>query len=70
MNRWAIESMVLDIEAAKTYLLQRNNEGKLNIEQLGVLGTGFGATLALIWAVGDWSVATCRPTRWGRMSRP
>ena len=39
--------MVLDIEAAKTYLLQRNNEGKLNIEQLGVLGTGFGATLAI-----------------------
>ena len=56
MSRAAIESMVLDIEAAKTFLLQRNNEGKLNIEQLGVLGTGFGATLALIWAVGDWNV--------------
>jgi pimeloyl-ACP methyl ester carboxylesterase len=56
MNRGAIESVVLDIEAAKNYLLQRNNEEKLNIEQLGVLGTGFGGSLALIWAVGDWNV--------------
>jgi pimeloyl-ACP methyl ester carboxylesterase len=56
MDRAAIESMVRDIEAAKTYLLQRNNEEKLNIEQLGVLGTGFGASLAVIWAVGDWNV--------------
>ena len=51
----AIESMLRDIEAAKNYLLQRNNEGKLNIEQLGILGSGFGATLALKWAVGDWN---------------
>ena len=49
-----LESMVLDVEAAKTYLLQRNNEEKLNIEQLGVLGVGFGATLALNWTVQDW----------------
>lgn len=51
-----VESMVLDIEAAKSYLLQRNNEGKLNIEQLGILGTGLGGTLALNWAVRDWNV--------------
>jgi pimeloyl-ACP methyl ester carboxylesterase len=56
MNRAALESMLLDVEAAKTFLLQRNNEGKLNIEQLGVLGTGLGATLALNWAVRDWNV--------------
>ena len=57
MNRvGALESMLLDVEAAKTFLLQRNNEEKLNIEQLGVLGTGFGATLALNWAVRDWNV--------------
>jgi pimeloyl-ACP methyl ester carboxylesterase len=56
MSRAAIETMVLDIEAAKSYLLQRNNEGKLNIEQLGVVGTGFGASLAIVWAVQDWGV--------------
>jgi pimeloyl-ACP methyl ester carboxylesterase len=56
MNRLDIESMLLDVEAAKTYLLKRNNEEKLNIEQLGVLGVGVGGTLALNWTVRDWSV--------------
>jgi len=56
MNKLDIESMLLDVEAAKTYLLQRNNEEKLNIEQLGVLGVGVGGTLALNWAVRDWQV--------------
>lgn len=55
-NRLAVEAMALDVEAAKTFLLQRNNEEKVNIEQLGVLGCGFGATLALKWAVRDWNV--------------
>lgn len=52
----AVDSMVLDIEACKSFLLKQNNEGKLNIEQLGILGTGFGASLALKWSVQDWSV--------------
>ncbi len=55
-QRRVIESMLLDIEAAKSFLLKENNEGKLNIEQLGVIGAGFGASLALNWAVGDWHV--------------
>ncbi len=52
----ALAAMVLDIEACKSHLLKMNNEGKVNIEQLGVLGTGFGATLAMKWAIQDWSV--------------
>ena len=56
LSRPAVEGMMWDVEAAKSYLLQRNNEGKLNIEQLCVVGTGFGATLALNWAVHDWNV--------------
>ncbi len=55
-RRTAIEASLLDIEAVKTFLLKENNAGKLNIEQLGVLGTGFGASLALNWAIRDWSV--------------
>jgi pimeloyl-ACP methyl ester carboxylesterase len=55
-SRKEVESAMWDVEAAKTFLLQRNNEGKLNIEQLGVVGCGFGATLALHWAVHDWNV--------------
>lgn len=66
MNRGAIESTVLDIEAAKNYLLQRNNEGKLNIEQLCVVGTGFGASLATMWAVNDWAVRDLPTYKMGR----
>jgi pimeloyl-ACP methyl ester carboxylesterase len=66
MNRGAIESVVLDIEAAKNYLLQRNNEGKLNIEQLCVVGTGFGASLATLWAVNDWAVRDLPTYKMGR----
>lgn len=56
LNKLGIEAMLLDVEAVKGYLLQRNNEEKLNIEQLGVVGVGFGGTLALNWAVRDWQV--------------
>ena len=61
MNAPELKTMFRDIEATKTYLLQRHNEGKLNIEQLGVLGVGFGATLAIDWAVRDWN-ARSTPT--------
>ncbi len=33
MKPQAIEAMEWDVEAAKNYLLKKNNEGKLNIEQ-------------------------------------
>ena len=66
MNKLGIESMWLDVEAAKTYLLQRNNEEKLNIEQLGVLGVGFGGTLALNWTVRDWSVTNLPTYKMGQ----
>lgn len=51
----AVDAMTMDIEACKTFLLKRNNEGQLNIEQLGILGSGFGGTLALKWSIQDWS---------------
>ena len=50
-----IKSMVLDIEACKRFLLERNNAKELNIELLCVVGAEFGATLAVNWAVMDWS---------------
>lgn len=66
MARPALEAMWLDVEASKTFLLHRHNEGKLNIEQLGVLGTGYGAMLALKWAVKDWSVTDLPTYKMGR----
>jgi pimeloyl-ACP methyl ester carboxylesterase len=62
----ALAAMLLDIEACKSHLLKQNNEGKLNIEQLGVTGSGFGAILALKWAVGDWMVRDLPNLKQGR----
>ncbi len=48
--------MLLDVEAAKSYLLQRNNEGELNIELLCLIGFELGAVVGLNWVQYDWSV--------------
>ncbi|HOM16521.1 MAG TPA: alpha/beta fold hydrolase [Thermoguttaceae bacterium] len=44
-----------DVERAKRFLLERNNQGELNIEKLCVLGVGMGAVVAMEWAFVDWS---------------
>jgi len=44
-----------DIERAKRFLREENNEGRLNLEKLGVVGVGMGATLAMEWSRLDWS---------------
>lgn len=44
-----------DVECAKRFLLEENNQGHLNIEKLCVLGVGMGGTVALEWALLDWS---------------
>ena len=54
-NKQAITSMIHDVEAVKQFLLAKNNEGDLNIELLCVVGSEFGAILALNWAVLDWN---------------
>jgi len=55
MRSGDLESMLLDIDAAKKFLMDKNNEGKLNIEMLCLVGSGFGGNLALNWAAYDWS---------------
>lgn len=60
-----VESMLLDLEAAKKYLVDRNNEGKLNIDLLCVVGAKEGGMLALRWAVADWSVVELPTLRQG-----
>jgi alpha-beta hydrolase superfamily lysophospholipase len=55
LTRAALEDMVWDIQACKTFFMEKNNAGKLNIEQLCVIGAEFGAILATHWAAMDWS---------------
>ncbi len=44
-----------DMEALKAYLMEKNNEGELNIEKLCIVGAEMGASVALNWARRDWS---------------
>ena len=47
--------MLLDVEAAKKFLLDKNNAGELNIELLCVVGADVGSIVAVNWAAYDWS---------------
>jgi pimeloyl-ACP methyl ester carboxylesterase len=55
MRKGDIEAMVTqDLEAVKTFLMDRNNAGELNVEKLCVIGNEMGATVAVNWAIYDW----------------
>jgi hypothetical protein len=49
-----IETAMLDIERCKKYLVQRHNEGKLNIDLLTVVAVGKTCSLAAKWTIADW----------------
>ena len=44
-----------DLEAVKSYLMQKNNAEELNIDKLCVIGSDMGAVVAINWALLDWS---------------
>ncbi|WP_428306036.1 alpha/beta hydrolase [Lacipirellula sp.] len=45
----------LDMEAVRAFLVRENDAGKLNLNALGIVGSGMGANVAVIWAAKDWS---------------
>jgi len=47
-----------DLEACKRYLMQFNNEGKLNINMLSILAVGDMCPIATGWVLRDWSFAS------------
>lgn len=47
-----------DLEACKRYLMQFNNEGKLNINMLSLLAVGDMCPIVTEWVLRDWSFAS------------
>lgn len=61
-----LEDMVLDVEACKKFLLDKNNASEVNIELLTVVGAEFGSILAVRWAAADWAVRDLPSYKQGR----
>jgi pimeloyl-ACP methyl ester carboxylesterase len=56
LNKQDFEAMVqYDLEACKSFLMEKNNVKQLNIDKLCVVGAEMGAALAVNWADRDWS---------------
>jgi len=47
--------VVKDFETCKRYLMQRNNDGELNIDLLNLVVVGESAVFGLEWTISDWS---------------
>jgi pimeloyl-ACP methyl ester carboxylesterase len=66
MRRSELNSMIWDVDAAKRFLFQKNNEGELNIDLLCVVGAEMGAIVATNWASLDWDWPQLPAGRQGR----
>ena len=45
-----------DMEAFRKFLVEENDNGKINLNKLCLVGADMGATIAINWAATDWSV--------------
>ncbi|MDA1050980.1 MAG: alpha/beta fold hydrolase [Planctomycetota bacterium] len=55
MRSTDMAGMLLDVEVAKKFFLEKNNAGEVNIELLCVIGADVGAIVAVNWAAFDWA---------------
>ena len=55
-----IATAVADIEACKKFLVGKNNEGELNIDQLSVVAEGVSCIHAVRWTISDWQFGDAR----------
>ncbi len=45
----------LDMEAVRHFLVDKNDEGELNLNKLCIVGSGMGASVGVNWALQDWT---------------
>ncbi len=55
LDRDDISRIWLDLEAAKSELMRKNNAGEVNIEMLTVIAAEVGCIIAMEWAIRDWA---------------
>ena len=49
------EAMVrYDMEAVRTFLVDKNDKSEINLNELSIIGVGLGASVGTIWASHDW----------------
>ena len=66
ISRTEFESLVLDIEACKKYLIGRNDEGELNVDMLTVIAVGKSCIPTVNWSLSDWSFPVLAGLRQGQ----
>ena len=44
-----------DMEAVRRFLVEKNDQGELNLNALTLIGSGMGANVAINWAAADWA---------------
>jgi pimeloyl-ACP methyl ester carboxylesterase len=50
------QSMVtMDMEAVRSFLVEQNDAGMLNLNKLCIVGSGLGANVAVMWSARDWA---------------
>ena len=50
------EAMVqYDMKAIRAFLVDKNDQGEINLNELSIIGVGLGASVATIWAAHDWA---------------
>ena len=61
-----LNSVVMDLERCKKYLVKRNNDGELNVDLLNVVAVGKSAVFAMDWTIADWSWDNRGPIKQGK----
>ncbi|MEN1678920.1 MAG: alpha/beta hydrolase [Planctomycetota bacterium] len=61
------DAMVLgDLEAVRKLLVTENDEGRLNLNRLSIVATGFGCSVAMNYTARDWTMPPLAATKQGQ----